>query len=302
MNTARRVVVGVDGGGTAVRAVAVDPSGQVVGRAAGGGVNPNSHPPEVAAARVAEAIAAALGPHTPAGCVVGMAGTAKLRADPAVAALFDRAFAGAGLTGPPLVLTDAEVAFAAGTDEPDGTVLIGGTGSIACRVEGRRRVATAGGFGWLLGDEGSAFWVGREAVRATLRALQTGAAPGPLARSVLGAAGVDDFGGLITACNARPPIALASYAPLVTAALADPVAADIVERAALALCAEAEAAWVAGPVVLAGALAHAGNPIGGRLREVLGAHRVVAAVDGALGAAWLAGLDAFGGFAHPASG
>lgn len=295
----RGVAVGVDGGGTTTRAVAVDATGAVVGRGTSGGANPNSHPPEVAAANVGEAIAAAAGGRPVGACVLGMAGTSKLANDPAVAGLFHAAFAGAGLTGPPVVVTDAEVAFVAGTDAEAGTVVISGTGSIAMRIEGRRRAATAGGFGWLLGDEGSAFWLGREAVRTTLRALQAGVAPGPLAEAVLAAAGVSDFGPLITACNAAPPIRLAAYAPLVTAHVDDPVAADIVERAALALCAEAEAAWVEGPVVLAGSVAAPDNPIGARLRELLAAHTVETATDNAAGAAWLAGLTAFGEQPHP---
>ncbi|WP_424184036.1 N-acetylglucosamine kinase [Actinokineospora sp. G85] len=299
MNT--DVVVGVDAGGTRTRAVAVDRAGTVLGRGEAGGANPNSHPPQVAAARMGEAIAGALRGAAAGGCVVGMAGSSKL-VDPGVAALFHAAFARAGLAAAPLVLTDAEVAFASGTAEPDGAVVISGTGSIAMGISGRRRARTSGGFGWLLGDEGSAHWIGREAVRATLRALQSGLPLGALPTAVLEQAGVADFGTLIHTCNTNPPVHLATFAPLVTALRADPVAADIVERAALALAAEAEAAWESGPVVLAGSVAAVDNPVGARLRELLGAHSTRAADDGALGAAWLAGLMAFGTMPHPVDG
>ena len=91
----------------------------------------------------------------------------------------------------------------------------GGSRRRGDRPQGR---TTAGGHGWLLGDEGSGFWLGREAVRAALRALDAAA---PAARRV-GAQrrrGHRLTGrGLIQAVNSRPPIRLAELAPLVTAA------------------------------------------------------------------------------------
>ncbi len=79
-------------------------------------------------------------------------------------AVYDREWAGLDVV--PRVLSDAETAFASATAEPDGTVLVAGTGSIAGRIRDRRMTTTTGGYGWLLGDEGSAFWLGRQAVRA----------------------------------------------------------------------------------------------------------------------------------------
>ncbi|MGQ0837076.1 N-acetylglucosamine kinase [Actinokineospora sp.] len=291
------VAVGIDVGGTSTRALAVDAAGAVLGRGAAGGANPNSHPPQVAAARVAEAVAAALGPRHALACVLGMAGASKL-SDPAVASVFHAALADAGVRVAPRVVTDAEVAFVSGTAEPDGTVLIAGTGSIAMRITGRRRGTTVGGFGWLLGDEGSAYWIGREAVRATLRTLQSGEPHGPLAAAVLATAldGTDNaFARLITAVNGAAPIELARFAPLVSAHTTDPVAADIVTRAARALADQAVAARSPGPIVLAGTVAGPDNPVGVALREILAPeHTVETAKDGAAGAAWLAALDAFG--------
>ncbi|SDD25778.1 N-acetylglucosamine kinase [Actinokineospora iranica] len=291
------VAVGIDVGGTSTRALVVDAGGRVLGRGESGGGNPNSHPPDVAAERIAAAVAAALGEHTAVGCVLGMAGSSKLT-DPVVAAVFDAKLGRLR----PRVVTDAEVAFASGTAAEDGTVLIAGTGSIAMRIVGRRRAETVGGFGWLLGDEGSAFWIGREAVRATLRQLQAGGPPGPLAAAVVAAAfeGPDNaFARLITAVNGEPPVRLARFAPLVTA-VDDPVAADIRERAAQTLADLAVAAHVDGPVVLTGAVL--GTAVGDRVRELLSDYEVLAARDGVVGAAWLAAVDAFGDDAARPSG
>ncbi|WP_091379667.1 N-acetylglucosamine kinase [Actinokineospora alba] len=299
------VAVGVDAGGTATRAVAVTASGEVVGRGESGGGNPNSHPPAVAAANIGAAVAAAVGSHTAVSCVLGMAGASGL-SDPVVAEEFRSALAAAGVHTQATVLSDAEVAFAAGTADPNGTVLIAGTGSIAMRITDRRHASTVGGWGWLLGDEGSAFWIGREAVRTTIQAVQRGDRLGPLASAVLDLAigGPDNaFARLIRAVNADAPVRLARFAPLVSLHAGDPEAADIIERAARALASQAEQAWSGGPIVLVGTVAGPDTPIGARLRAILDGYDVRTAKDGVAGAGWLAARAAFGaGVPHPCGG
>ncbi|UQS27518.1 ATPase [Amycolatopsis thermalba] len=295
-----RFVLGVDAGGTSTRALAVAADGTVLGTGRAGGANPNSHPPAEAVANLAAAIrAAAEVPGRASACVIGMAGTSKLT-DPAVAALFDATWRDLGLDRV-VVLTDAEVAFASATDAPDGTVLIAGTGSIAGRIRKRRMVATEGGYGWLLGDEGSGFWLGREAVRGTLAALGRDGDLGPLATAVLAEAGIDAtdrryaWRRLITVANAEPPVRLARFAPLV--AVDDPAAADIVERAADLLVATALATREPGedtPVVLVGSVLGEGSRVGERVRAKLAGLEVRTSSDGVFGAAWLAAVEAFG--------
>jgi glucosamine kinase len=311
-------LVGVDAGGTTTRALVADLGGVRVGTGRAGGANPNSHPPEVAAEQVAASIAAALASagvpadRVRAG-VLGLAGASKL-ADDRVAALFDAAWHGAGLKCGLRVVTDAEAAFAAGTPSADGTVLVAGTGSAAARIVNRRQVAISGGFGWLLGDEGSAFWLGRQAVRATLRTLATGSALGVLARSVLSTVlSTQDVSGdpilrrsvvsrLITAVNAEPPIHLARLAPLLAAAAEakDPLAGEIVDEAVDFLVRTARDARSGGertPVVVIGSVAAGGGVLGQRLitalQEACGGEVCVAS-DGAAGAAWLASLELLG--------
>ena len=296
-------VIGVDAGATTTRAAAVDLDGVLLGRGTAAGANPNSHPPAVAAGRIAEAIGQALHGLDPAGargCVVGMAGASKL-ADPVIAAEFDRTWQSIGLGCEVVVRTDAEVAYASATGEPDGTIVIAGTGSITARIAGHRMSGTVGGYGWLLGDEGSAFWLGREAVRATLAQLQGDEPLSPLAQAVLaGDDAVDGrraaFSRLVASVNARPPIDLATYAPLVSAhADDDPVATEIVVHAVKSLAAtvgEPDGS----PVVLMGSVAGAGSPVGAALTAVLTerGHRVASAADGAAGAAWLAAVSVVG--------
>ena len=65
------------------------------------------------------------------------------------------------------VLSDAQAALLGALSGRPGVLLLSGTGSIAVGRDAGDRWARAGGFGPLLGDEGSAFWLGREWLRAT---------------------------------------------------------------------------------------------------------------------------------------
>ena len=296
------LVVGLDAGGTSTRALVLDLDGARLGQGLAGGANPNSHPPSVAAGHIGEALAEALDgldSRKVRSGVLGMAGASKL-ADPAVAALFQEAWERAGLHCPMRVITDSEAAFATGTSSPDGTVLVAGTGSIAGRITGHRMVAQSGGYGWLIGDDGSAFWLGREAVRATLRLLDLDAPLEGLATAVLTAAGVRNRGQLINAANDRPPIELAKFAPLVSSAYhhGDPDALTIVTSAARLLADTATAVREpsdTSPIVLVGSLIK--TPVGTHLKQELLTRcnaQVIMATEGAAGAAWLAAVDVLG--------
>ncbi|WP_298179741.1 BadF/BadG/BcrA/BcrD ATPase family protein [Saccharomonospora sp.] len=306
------LAIGVDAGGTSTRAWVVDPEGRVRGSGSAGGANPNSYPPESAAGAMVEAIGAAmagLDPDDVRAWVIGMAGRSKLT-DPDVAAVFERAWTRLGFVHAPRprLVSDAEAAFVSATAEPDGTVLVAGTGSIAGRIRDRSMISTVGGYGWLLGDEGSGFWLGRQAVRTALDVLNGVHPPSTLADAMLDTAGIDPAAPdaayrLLTAVNAEPPVRLARYAPLVSAAHSegDPAAMSIVERAAELLTETALAARDVGertPVVLAGSVLGENSPVGiavrAAIRAAAGNIPVLGSDSGVRGAAWLAALDAFG--------
>jgi glucosamine kinase len=303
-------VVGLDAGGTSTRALVLDLDGTRLGSGVAGGANPNSHPPARAAAQIGDALRAALDgldARKVQSGVLGMAGASKLT-DPAVSALFEAAWTKAGLRCPMRVITDSEAAFAAGSASPDGTVLVAGTGSIAARIVDHRMARTSGGYGWLLGDEGSAFWMGRSAVRDTLGQLESSDPLSGLAEAVLGMSLVETgprrrmWSRLITVVNGGPPIGLARFAPLVSAMAADgdAHALRIVEAAAQLLADTAMAAREPGettPVVVVGSLVGPSSPVGDRLRALLSARTggpVRVATEGAAGAAWLAAVDLLG--------
>jgi N-acetylglucosamine kinase-like BadF-type ATPase len=194
-----KLVIGIDAGGTSLRAALARAGGGAVLRTASAGAgNPRSVPVEVLTERLTACVAPlaeAAGAGSVAAVVAGVAG-AEPR-DPedagtrvAVAAL--RAALRRGGVGavPVEVYGDTEIAFAAGPGAPEsGVVLIAGTGASAARIAGRRQTATADGHGWLLGDEGSGFWIAREALRAALRALDGRGPATGLADRLLSATG-----------------------------------------------------------------------------------------------------------------
>ncbi len=304
----RGLVLGGDLGGTSTRIVVVDPAGAVLGRGVAGGGNPVSNP-DTSAAAFADALGRALreiDPRQVRSAVIGVAGGGRLR-DPRVRAAFDESWWRCGLTCTPDYRSDLEVAYAAGTTEPSGSVLIAGTGAVAGVITDHRLGATADGDGWLLGDDGSGFWMGREAVRATLRFLESGTGGrGVLVRSVLSHLVPTTGGGesernlVIRAVHDRAPVRLADLAPLVTTAYdaGDPAAVRIVEGAARLLAdtlARLPGGHAPGPLVLAGSLTRGQSPVGARLRDVLAAQAGRApatASDEVWGAAWLALLAA----------
>lgn len=306
------VVVGLDVGGTSTRAAVVTSTGVRLGTGRAGGGNPTSHGAERAADELRTALCGALAGTDPARVVagvIGLAGAGRLLADPAGKAAFDRAWHDAGLRCPYAVHGDALVAYASGTAAPDGTVLIAGTGAIAARVRDLRLDRIADGHGWLLGDAGSGFWLGREAVRLVLADLDRAREPDPLGRRVLtdllGDASVAPrpratVDALVQTITRRPPVELARLAPLVVDAArqGEPAAVALVGEAAARLAESAARIRppdATDPVVLGGGLLTGDTPLAVALRAELGRRWPDAplrrAGDGAAAAAWLAARD-----------
>jgi N-acetylglucosamine kinase-like BadF-type ATPase len=177
-------VVGIDAGGTKTRCVVLTLGGALAGSGTGPGANPNSGGDTAGA--LTTALREALGDldrtHILTG-VFGIAGAGSAGRPAAVTAA-RRAWQAVGLRGSPAVVTDIAVAFAAGTSEPKGIVVFSGTGAGAAVISDGAIVQRADGYGWLVGDEGSAVWLGKEAVRAALAAYDGRGSPTLLTDSV----------------------------------------------------------------------------------------------------------------------
>ena len=197
---------------------------------------------------------------------------------------------------PVRVTGDADGARAGAFLGAPGVVVIAGTGSMASGWNGQSS-ARAGGHGFLLGDEGSAYWIGREAVRAALRFQDQMGGSEPIHRAVIQAAG-RDLDALIGDICTHPAERgrLTALAPVVTA-LAAGDAGDA-EASRIALEAAGHLADLAGtirrrlgPLPVAGAGGVFRAPvIWDRFAELTGAVRPLA--PAAVGAALLAGQHA----------
>jgi len=121
-------------------------------------------------------------------------------------------------SGPVIVVNDSEL-MAPAMGIPEGIGLVVGTGSIATARSAEGELLTAGGWGWLLGDEGSAPALVREATRAVLAALDRGEPLDRLGRRLMAAFGVQDAAGLALAVtDGAAATAWGDHAPEVFAA------------------------------------------------------------------------------------
>jgi glucosamine kinase len=189
----------------------------------------------------------------PDACCAGAAGAEVPAARSRLHALLER-----HLPRTPLcVVHDTRLVLsAAGLDA--GIALIAGTGAVAYARSADGREAQRGGWGWMLGDEGSGVWIAREAARLLMMRTEKGVSRGQLGDALLAASGVDEAPQLLGVLHAmHEPREWAVLAQVVfDTATADPGAGDIIRRAAVELTRLVVPLrpLVDGPVVLAGGL------------------------------------------------
>ncbi|SEF59723.1 BadF-type ATPase [Nonomuraea solani] len=298
------LLVGVDAGATSTRVAVHTLDGRRVGYARAGAGNPTAHGLAKAVASVEAALGEALGSLDGARVVGSMAGVAG-HVEEMVPEL-TKLWAAHGITTGPRYVADVTIGYAAGTSEPDGSLLLSGTGAVACQVVNYELGEIADGLGWLLGDAGSGFWIGRQAVKAVIEALDRGmpvaalSAPAPsgtLARLVgehfLGAerfATPRAAADRIVRRSQADPMRLAAVSSLVSeaAAAGDPLAVKIAQEAAHHLVTTLRRIHVSGPVVLAGSVLTSDGPVRSAVTELLADETVTTAADAAGAAAWLA--------------
>jgi N-acetylglucosamine kinase-like BadF-type ATPase len=299
------VLVAVDAGGSSTRAAVVDDTGACLGLGTAGSGNPISGGPEsvvlALGAAVRQAIVSAeVEPGEIRGAAIAMAGSKSARSDDGPEhAPITAGLAAAGVHAPFLVESDILAMYCAGTSDPDGYGLVAGTGAAAIRVRGGEVEATSDGTGWLLGDEGSGFWIGHRVAQAVVADLDGRGPSTTLTPLVLAQLGIDSderpLARLVEAVYADLPVRLARLAPLAFTAGDDPTAAAIVAAASEALAHTLDSvrgADVDGPLVMGGSvLLHqqaVASAVETAFRRRGGAGPVVRVADGVAGAAALA--------------
>lgn len=124
------------------------------------------------------------------------------------------------LTTPIDVVGDMQIALEAAVGEGPGVIVIAGTGSIAYGRDRQGKTLRAGGWGFAIGDEGSAHWIGRAAISALLRHSDEDQkiAGSSLAQSLFKAWKVNSLADLARAANSIPPPDFAALLPAVISA------------------------------------------------------------------------------------
>jgi N-acetylglucosamine kinase-like BadF-type ATPase len=158
------------------------------------------------------------------------------------------------------IVHDTELILAA-AGIGQGIALIAGTGSVAWGRSNDGSTSRAGGWGYLLGDEGSGYWLGLQAVRHALALLDRRGRPDQLAERLTADCGLQQPGQLLDHFYANPERRYwAGRSRLVfeLAGAGDPAASGLVDLAADSLADIAALVGIAlgitGPVVLAGGL------------------------------------------------
>lgn len=164
-----KYVLGLDGGGTKTECVLMDVEGAVCAQGRSGPSNPLRVGFGGALAALCEAARwamqdARVAPDDVVALCAGVAGAAADQASRKMKKLLSEEFAGRLV----YVCTDLELTLEA-TGEGAAIVLVAGTGSAAVGRDMHGNVARVGGHGPLLGDEGSAYDIGKRASIAALR-------------------------------------------------------------------------------------------------------------------------------------
>ena len=234
------LLVGLDSGGSKTRALLATTAGVVLDAVDAPGLDPNGSGDW--RGRMAAILVRLTRGRDVAAAVLGL----PCHGEDADVSAAQRAAAAAALGSVPhLVLNDVEIAFDGAFAGRPGVLLLAGTGSMAWAGNGQESLRV-GGWGEIFGDEGSAYWIGREALSLASQGLD-GRCPEAeaLAQAVLAATGAG-AGGLITWAYGRADrrAAVASIARVAgtLAEAGDPVALDLIEQAAAALAAHVTAA------------------------------------------------------------
>jgi N-acetylglucosamine kinase-like BadF-type ATPase len=317
-------VIGIDAGGTKTVCVLADERGRLVAEARGAGANLHAAG-ELAVEKVLhELMEEALErantdpgrlrgepPIVPAAICIGIAGVDREDEAQTVRAIMRRI----GYRSRVVVVNDALIALVAGARDEPGILINAGTGSIVYGRNADGEAARAGGWGHMIGDEGSGYWIGREALAAVMRGSDGRGPETALTAEILTYFGVADVSRLpgIVYDREAPRMSVAALGPIVqnVAADGDAVATRILERAAeeLVLAARSVTArlemrgdpfsfFLAGGVFRV--VPWLAEELPRRLVEVAPrAQTQLLAVEAAMGAVWLALSEAGGGAQVP---
>jgi N-acetylglucosamine kinase-like BadF-type ATPase len=262
--------IGIDGGGTHTIAVVTDDSGQELARLEGGAGLVNVLDPEAGAHALADlathALAEAKVTDLPQVLCCALAGAGR---EPERTRL-EQALSSLRIAEEVHITTDFSAAMQDALADGPGILVIAGTGSSAWGRAQDGRCVRAGGWGHILGDEGSGYDLGRIALRLAMREYDGRGENAGFMAAVLEQTGVNTEEGLVRWAAAASKADIAGCAPIVFAAAENGSlsAQDAIDDAAAEIAMHVAALydrlgpWDAPPAVaLAGGLIAPGRPL-----------------------------------------
>jgi N-acetylglucosamine kinase-like BadF-type ATPase len=254
-------VLGIDAGGTKTVCLLADERGAVIAEGRGPGANLHASGDLEVEKVLTGVVEEAIGDRNtrPAAICVGIAGADREADARIIRVIMRRISPGSRI----LVVNDALVALVAGAGRGPGIAVLSGTGSIAYGRNAQGVAARAGGWGHLIGDEGSGYWIGRRALTAVVREVDGRGPRTRLTEDVMAHFGVADAAELVRIVYDRdvPRSSVATLGPVVQKArdAGDAVAAELLARAgeeltlaAASVASRLEMRGDAFPIVLAG--------------------------------------------------
>lgn len=237
-------IIGIDGGGTKTEAVITDIDGNILGIGRAGASNYHVLGLERAVASIVEAIEHArensgLSIQKYQIVCLGLAGAGR----PDDRSILLDAIRNLRISDRIIIKHDAEIALAGATVLQPGVIVIAGTGAMAYGINSSGEEKRSGGWGNILGDEGSAYYIGRKALNAICKAYDGRGYPTILLDAIIEFWKLKNFDSIIKKVYgvADSIQDIASIAPLVSksAEMGDQVAIEILKDSAkeLALCA-----------------------------------------------------------------
>lgn len=262
--------IGIDGGGTRTTAVVTDSSGKELARSGGDAGRVNVLEPEAGAHILADLAAHALAEArvTDLPCVLCCALAGAGREPERVSV--ERALASLRIAEQVHVVSDFEAALHDAFGAQQGILVIAGTGSSAWGRASDGRCVRAGGWGHIIGDEGSGYALGRTALMLAMREFDGRGENAGFMPAVLALTGVQTEEGLVRWAAAAGKGDVAALAPIVfdAARRGSLSAQDAIEDAAAEIAMHVAALydrlgpWDAPPAVaLAGGLIEPGRPM-----------------------------------------
>lgn len=233
-----KLFVGIDGGGSKTTALLADKMGRLLAKAAAGIGNPNHASEAELQTRFSDLMQKLFenGNAHRAQCVSVFAGLAGVTSEK-TALLVKTILANCGLNSASITVDhDIRIALAGGLAGSPGMALIVGTGSSCYGRNNEGRTWQSGGWGALLADEGSGYFLGREAIIAAVRMADGRQTRSPLGQAVFSWFNITDVSQVLDRVHddnlSRTEIAAFAQTLLPFAADGDPAAVNILQRGA----------------------------------------------------------------------